>query len=435
MESKFFRNYFIFDELGVGGMSKVYLAFDLKTMQFVAIKFLHQNIQQDAMFVARLKREVNIYRDLNHKNVVDLIEDALDRSPPYMALEYCRGTPLNVLIKQSGRLHPGLLFQILSDITEALHSTHRAGIVHRDLQPGNVILTYMGWCKVIDYGIAKRDDGLVETEPGTIMGTVVYSAPEQNMGSEVDSRADMYSLGLILYEMLTGQKALSGSTLDEIRAEQVDDLDPPSEVADDTPPELDEICEMLTQRMADDRIENATKLLIEIGKLKVGAESLEARLITDPAERRMMAARQAVFEGKWEFVENMCARMMEKNEGGAQTTFFRAKAATQIGKHDLAERMYEKAIFQEPGNIQYLVDYAVALIQRDAYDKARKVLGQVPVGGGDANATRLVHGLLEMLAKRSEWPDLKALEQKDTGDPARTSFIGRLWGKFKGDGT
>ena len=433
MKSTFFKSYFIVDELGVGGMSKVYLAFDLRTMQFVAIKFLHQNIQQDEMFVARLKREVNIYRDLDHKNVINLVEDALDQSPPYMALEFLRGTPLNELIKGKGPLQPGLTFQILSDLTEALHATHRKGIVHRDLQPGNVILTYMGWCKVLDYGIAKRDDGLYDTEPGTVMGTVVYSAPEQNLGAVVDARADMYSLGLILYEMLTGQKALTGSTLDEIRAEQVDEIDPPSLVADGVPEELDEICEMLVERMADERIENATKLLIELGKLRAGGEnSLENRLISDPAERRMMAARQAVFEEKWEFVENVCARMQAKDEGGAQATFFRAKALSQMGKHDMAERQYEKAIFQDKENVEYLVDFAVALIQQHNYPKAQKVLHEVPVGT-ESSANVLVRGLLDLLANRESWPDLAAMDKaKADEENMRSSFIGRLWDKIKG---
>lgn len=431
MKRTFFKSYFLVGELGVGGMSKVYLAFDLRTMQFVAIKFLHQNIQKDEMFLARLRREVAIYRQLDHKNVVHLVEDALDQTPPFMALEYLRGVPLNDHIQRHGRLAPGQSFQVLSDLTEALHATHRAGIVHRDLQPGNVILTYMGWAKVLDYGIAKRDDGLVETIPGTIMGTVVYSAPEQNMGAQVDSRADMYSLGLILYEMLTGRRALKGGDLEAVRREQVEDLDPPSFEAEGVPPELDEICEMLTQRMADERIENATKLLIELGKLRAGGDdSIEAKLITDPAERRMVAVRQAVFEEKWEFVENLCARMQAKDEGGAQVTFFRAKALTQLGKHDLADRQYEKALFQDGDNVEYLVDYAVALIQQHNYPKAAKVLHGVPVGV-EHSATILVRGLLDLLAARDEWPDLDAL----AAEPAapRRSLIGRLWGKLRGE--
>lgn len=433
MQPKFFKNYFIIDALGEGGMSKVFLAFDLKTLQFVAIKFLHQNIQENEMFLARLRREVDIYRQLHHKNVIGLVEDALDESPPYMVLEYIRGAPLNELIQKHGRLPAGTTFQVLSDLTEALHATHRAGIVHRDLQPGNVILTYMGWVKVLDYGIAKRDDNLLDTEPGAIMGTVIYSAPEQNMGASVDSRADMYSLGLILFEMLTGRRALRGRNIDEIRQEQTDDLDPPSEVAEDIPDELDEICEMLTQRMADERIENATKLLIELGKLRVGGDdSIEAKLITDPRERRRMAARQAVFEEKWEFVENMCERMQARGEDDAQVTFFRAKACSQLGKHDLADRQYEKAIFQDKENTEYVVDYAVALIKQKKHDKARKILHDVPVGS-DGAANVLVRGLIELLAREAEWPDLAAIErERQAAEARRNSFLGRLWGKITG---
>jgi tetratricopeptide (TPR) repeat protein len=291
----------------------------------------------------------------------------------------------------------------------------------------------MGWIKVLDYGIAKREDGLLETEAGAIMGTMIYSAPEQNMGAVVDARADMYSLGLILYEMLTGKRAISGRNLQEIREEQQDDLDPPSEIAENIPEELDEICELLTQRMADERIENATKLLIELGKLRVGGdESIEAKLIKDGSERRLMAARQAVFEEKWEFVENMCQRMQAKGEVLPQVTFFRAKACSQLGKHDLAGRQYEKAIFQDQENIQFAVDYAVALIQQKNYSKAIKVLHAVPVGT-DETANILVRGLLELLSRQAEWPDLEAIQrQREKEEARRNSFIGRLWNRITG---
>lgn len=433
MKNTFFKQYFIVSELGAGGMSKVFLAFDLKTMRYVAIKFLHQNIQQDEMFLARLRREVDIYRDLDHKNVVNLVEDALDQSPPYVALEFLRGEPLDRLIKKGGKMPPGQCFEVLGDMTEALHATHRAGIIHRDLQPGNVILTYMGWAKVFDYGIAKRADGLVETEPGTVMGTVIYCAPEQNMGTEVDARADMYSLGLILFEMLTGQRALQGTTLDEIRVEQSDDLDPPSILLDDIPSELDEICEMLTQRLADDRIENATKLLIELGKLRAGGGDggIEAKLITDASERRMLAARRAFFEGKWEFVDNICQRMQAKDEGGAQVCFFRAKALSQMGRHDIAFKQYEKAIFRDPENVQFLVDYAIDLITQHDYPKARQVLQNAPVGS-DGITSVLVSGLLQLLDKKAEWPSLEEVARQKDEAAGRTSFIGRLFSKFTG---
>lgn len=428
MKGQFFKSYFIVSELGEGGFSKVYLAFDLKSMQFCAIKFLHQSIQTNEMWTKRLRREVEIYKALNHKNVVNLVEDALDQSPPYMALEFLRGTPLNQLLKKKGRLPGGQSLQILEDITEALHATHRAGIIHRDLQPANIILTYMGWCKVFDYGIAYRKDGLVETEPGSIMGTVIYCSPEQNMGMKVEPRSDMYSLGLILFEMLTGQRALEGTSLEEIRMSQMDDLEPPSAIVSDVHPALDQLCELLTQRAADDRLENATKLLIELGKLRAGGdESIEAKLITDPAERRLLAARRAFFEEKWEFVDNICARMQDKKEGGSLITFYRAKALSKLGKHDLAFKNYEKAIFQDPENIDYLVDYAVALITQHNYPKAKQVLQKVPVGSSDT-ATVLVGGLLQLLALKDKWPPPE--------DPAknapRTSFIGRLFDRLKG---
>ncbi len=432
MKGQFFKSYFIVGELGEGGMSKVFLAFDLKGMRFVAVKFLHQNIQQSRMFLSRLRREVNIYRDLDHKNVINLVEDGLSETPPYVVLEYLRGTPLDKLVRAKGALPPGQCFEILSDITEALHSMHRGGIIHRDLQPGNVILTYMGWAKVFDFGIAKRADGLVETEPGTVMGTVIYCAPEQNMGMPVDARADMYSLGLILFELLTGQRALQGSSLDEIRVEQAEDLDPPSIVKRDVPSELDGICEMLTQRLPEERIENATKLLIELGKLRAGAGEggIEAKLVTDAAERRMMAMRRGVFEEKWEFVDNMGQRMQAKDEGGPMVCFFRAKALSKLGRHDLAYKQYEKAIFGDPENREFLIDYAVDLMVQFDYAKAKAVLQKVPVGDNSPTST-MVSGLLQMLSRRDEWPRMDKLSE-EAPKTARSSFIGRLIDKLRG---
>lgn len=405
MSGRFFKNYFLADELGEGGMSKVVLAFDIKRLRFVALKFLHQNVQKNQALLARMRREVAIYRTLEHKNVVGLVEDALDQSPPYMALEFLRGTSLEEFLQNHpGPLPPADAFQIFSDLTEALHITHRQGVVHRDIQPANVVLTYMGWAKVLDYGIAYREDDLLRTNPGTIMGTLVYGSPEQNMGIQVDPRSDMYSLGLLLYEMLTGRRALAGENLAQIRGSQAKDLPSPRLLVPSIPVELDDICQNLTTRMAEDRFENATKLLIELGKLRVGNNSFESRLFSSPRARRRQALRKGVFEEKWAFVENMAARIQSKGEAEAEVFFFRAKALHALGRWEEAVAEFHGALSRAPHQLQWWVDYVVARIQQGEPDRAREVLKDCPQEGPEIDR-KLIRALENLLDRRQEWPE------------------------------
>jgi serine/threonine-protein kinase len=201
--------------LGRGGMAEVFLARDQLLDRPVAVKVLFPEFATDPSFVERFRREATAAANLNHPNIVGVYDWGEADNTYFIVMEYVDGRTLSEVLKAEGPLHPDRVADIGSDVAAALGFAHRNGVVHRDVKPGNVIVTSAGNVKVADFGIARAmaatsDDDL--TQVGTVMGTAAYFSPEQARGDSVDPRSDIYSLGCVLYELVVGRPPFSGET-------------------------------------------------------------------------------------------------------------------------------------------------------------------------------------------------------------------------------
>lgn len=198
--------------LGSGGMAQVWEATDAVLGRRVAVKVLHPHLAGDAAFVRRFRQEAIAAARLNHPGIVGVYDTCSDGDHEAIVMELLDATTLRQLLDERGALDPATTRRIGLRLLDALEAAHRAGLVHRDVKPSNVLLCTDGRVKIADFGIAKADDQTELTRDGALVGTASYLAPEQLTGGEVDGRADLYSLGLVLYECLTGRLPFQGDT-------------------------------------------------------------------------------------------------------------------------------------------------------------------------------------------------------------------------------
>src|SRR4051812_31538082 len=201
-------------KLARGGMSNVYLARDLLLDRPVAVKVLFPEYAKEESFVERFRREAQAAANLNHPNIVAIYDWGQQASTYFIVMEYVEGRSLSEIIRSEGPLHPTRSAEVGADVAAALGFAHRNGVVHRDVKPGNVLVGPTGQVKVADFGIAQAISGAQTslTQAGSVMGTATYFSPEQAQGKQVDPRSDLYSLGCVLYEMLTSKPPFSGDT-------------------------------------------------------------------------------------------------------------------------------------------------------------------------------------------------------------------------------
>jgi eukaryotic-like serine/threonine-protein kinase len=217
--------------VGHGGMSSVYRAHDSLLERYVALKVLHEQYGADEDFVERFKREARSVAQLQHPNIVTVIDRGEQDGRQYIVFEYVEGENLKELVVRKGRLEVREALEIAIEVARALGFAHQHGLVHRDVKPQNVLLNGDGRAKVTDFGIARSLD--VEqgvTQTGTVMGTSNYIAPEQASGKHVDQQSDVYSLGVVLYEMVTGELPFPGESFVAVALKHVND--PPPSVLD-----------------------------------------------------------------------------------------------------------------------------------------------------------------------------------------------------------
>jgi serine/threonine-protein kinase len=210
--SIFAGRYQIIEELGKGGMGKVYRALDTKLGEEVALKLIKPEIASDRKTLERFSQELRIARKIVHKNVGRTYELMEDGQAHFITMEFISGQDLRGLIRQSGRLAPGTAVSITKQVCEGLSEARRLGVVHRDLKPGNIMIDREGQARIMDFGIARSLKGKGITGEGVVIGTPEYMSPEQVEGKEADQRSDIHSLGIILYEMITGRAPFEGDT-------------------------------------------------------------------------------------------------------------------------------------------------------------------------------------------------------------------------------
>ncbi|MET9445289.1 Stk1 family PASTA domain-containing Ser/Thr kinase [Streptomyces sp. NPDC006610] len=264
--------------IAVGGMATVYRAVDTRLDRVLALKVMHPTLAADATFVERFIREAKSVARLAHPNVVQVFDQGTDGSYVYLAMEYVAGCTLRDVLRERGALQPRAALDILEPVLAALGAAHRAGFVHRDMKPENVLIGDDGRVKVADFGLV-RSVGTVTQTTGSVLGSVSYLAPEQIEHGTADPRVDVYACGVMLYEMLTGARPHAGDTPAQILYKHVhDDVPAPSARVPGLPYELDELVASATARTPDLRPHDAVALLAHAREARggLGADQLDA---------------------------------------------------------------------------------------------------------------------------------------------------------------
>jgi beta-lactam-binding protein with PASTA domain/serine/threonine protein kinase len=282
--------------LGRGGMAEVYLARDQMLDRPVAVKVLFPALATDAGFVERFRREAQSAANLQHANIVSVFDWGEANGTYFIVMEYVEGHTLAEILRDDGRVHPDRAAEIAADIAAALGFAHRNGVVHRDVKPGNVLVTHDGSVKVADFGIARAisdhsDQNLTKT--GSVMGTATYFSPEQARGAPVDPRSDLYSLGCVLYEMTTGQAPFSGESAVAIAYKHVQENPvPPRQIDPALPETLEAITLKCLAKNPANRYPTAQDLRADLRRYLDGARILAEPVLAppiDPSATNVMA--------------------------------------------------------------------------------------------------------------------------------------------------
>ncbi|KRO55737.1 MAG: hypothetical protein ABR77_02905, partial [Acidimicrobiia bacterium BACL6 MAG-120322-bin79] len=270
------NRYRIERNVGRGGMAEVFLAHDLLLDRPVALKVLFAEYANDPNFVERFRREAQSAAGLTHPNIVAVYDWGKVNNTYFIAMEFVQGRTLASVLKEKLRLDARQASDIAVDIASALGFAHENGVVHRDIKPGNILIGSMGQVKVADFGIARAlgaavEDGLTQT--GSVMGTATYLSPEQAQGSQPDPRSDIYSLGVVMYEMVAGRVPFIGDNAVGIAYQQVHGVPPAlSEFVTDVPPEFEAIVAKCMAKSAERRYAKAGALRDDLRRFSAGEE-------------------------------------------------------------------------------------------------------------------------------------------------------------------
>lgn len=260
--------YEIIGKIGAGGMSDVYKAKDLTLGRFVAIKVLKPEFSEDLNFVTKFRTEAQSAAGLEHPNIVNIYDVGSEKGMHYIVMEYVEGITLKTYIEKKGQLTFKEAVSIAIQVGRGIEAAHSKGIIHRDIKPQNIIISTEGKVKVTDFGIARAASS--NTISSDVMGSVHYSSPEQARNGFVDGKSDIYSLGIVMYEMVTGRVPFDGDTTVAVAIQHLqEEIVPPSAYAPNLPISMEKIILKCTQKNPDRRYESMTALLTDLRKALV----------------------------------------------------------------------------------------------------------------------------------------------------------------------
>ena len=266
MKEKILANrYRLTEQIGMCGMAIVYRAVDLRTGHNVAVKVLRPEYNEDSEFISRFQREAEAASKMTHHNIVNLLDVGMDGENRYLVMEYVQGKTLKTVIQERGKLSPALAGQIAIRILSALEHAHRNGIVHRDIKPQNILVHADGHIKVADFGIARIANSSTLTKGDNVMGSVHYFSPEQAKGEGANATSDLYSTGVVLYEMLTGKVPYDGDNPVAVAMQHLHATPVPIQnLAPDVPPALVRVCMKAMEKNPAMRYQTARDMAADI---------------------------------------------------------------------------------------------------------------------------------------------------------------------------
>ena len=263
------NRYELLEKIGEGGMGIVYKARCHLLNRLVAVKILKAELSNDEDFVARFKREANSVASLSHPNIVGVHDVGAENHINFIVMEYINGKTLKQVIKENGRLSTDKTLEIAFQIAKALECAHKNNIIHRDIKPDNILITEDNIVKVTDFGIAKVADSQTVTNSNKIMGSVHYFSPEQAKGRFVDCRTDIYSLGIVMYEMVTGQVPFSADSSISVAMMHVQEpVIPPKEIIKDIPENINQAILKALEKEPINRYQTAKEMLDILNAIK-----------------------------------------------------------------------------------------------------------------------------------------------------------------------
>ena len=290
--------YALGEMIGTGGMADVFIGDDTRLNRKVAIKVLRRDLARDPSFVARFRKEALAAGGLNHSGIVSVYDSGEENNSPYIVMELITGESLRQLL-QKGLIPQARALEIVEGILQALEYSHKEGIVHRDIKPGNIMITDSGDIKVMDFGIARATDDISATMTNTwnVVGTAQYLSPEQATGEMADGRSDLYSLGCLMYELLTGRPPFTGDTPVSIAYQHVSSpITPASQVKPGLSTDIDRMLEVVLSKDPNNRYQDATAMLADLQRVIKG-EPVTTKIQKVFPRRKLISTLSAIIAG------------------------------------------------------------------------------------------------------------------------------------------